>query len=151
MTLDDWQSIARELQAALKDDVIEASVKQLPAEIYAVSGREIISKLKSRRGHLEEYATDYYKFIAQQVDIIGSEEQERFAINRGNNETSVNIFRISKDAGTDSKAFYSRTFKNDETNGIWKHSSQVAEGTVCIQAIVSSAIFYFARRVSFFI
>jgi hypothetical protein len=118
LTLNDWQSLAKELQAALTDSVIEASVKQLPAEIFPISGNEIISKLKAHRSHLVEWATDYYKFIAKQVDVIGSSKREHFEINRLNNETAVNIFKINKEGERKDKPFYSRVFKSDETEEI---------------------------------
>lgn len=116
LTLSDWQTIATQLQQALTDDVIETSVKQLPPEIYAVSGNEIVSKLKARRSHLVEYATTYYKFIAQQVDVIGSSKDELFEIvHLDDQKTSLNISRRGK---TKMQPFYSRTFDAAETNEI---------------------------------
>lgn len=118
LTLNDWQSIAKELQTALTDQVIEASVKQLPSEIFPISENEIISKLKARRGRLVEWATDYYKFIAKQVDVVGSSKREHFEINKLNNETAVNIYKITKEGERKDKPFYSRVFKSDETEEI---------------------------------
>lgn len=118
LTLNDWQSIAKELQAALTDPVIEASVKQLPPEVYPISGGEIISKLKARRAHLTEWATEYYKFIAKEVDVIGSNKKEYFEIDRRDNESTVNIYGTAKEGQRKDKPFYSRVFKSDETEEI---------------------------------
>ena len=78
LILNEWQNLAKELQQQLTDNVIEKSIKQLPPEIFAISGDDIIAKLKSRREHLGEYATKYYLFIAKDVDIVGSKEQGIF-------------------------------------------------------------------------
>lgn len=118
MTLGDWQNVAKELQQSLRDNVIEASVKQLPPEAFAISGIEIIGKLKSRRDHLVEYATDYYKFIAKEVEIVGSKRAEAFEVNRINDEeTAVKVFRISKGMKQD-LPYYSRLFKSGETREV---------------------------------
>src|SRR4051812_12306974 len=56
MTLDDWLRAAHIIQQTLTDKIIERSVQRLPPEIFAVSGNELITKLKSRRDHLAKYA-----------------------------------------------------------------------------------------------
>ncbi len=117
-TLEQWQTQAKSLQQALTDNVIEASIRQMPAEIFAISGNEIIAKLKSRRDHLSEYATEYYTFLAKEVEIVGSKKNEVFQIDRRDNETSINLYKINKEGQTKAAPFYSRTFKNDETKEI---------------------------------
>ena len=116
--LNEWQNLAKELQQQLTDDVIERSIKQLPPEIFAISGEEIIAKLKSRRGHLVEYATKYYLFMAKDVDIVGSKDREYFEVNSINdNETEVNVYDI-KDGEKRDTPFYSRSFLANETSEI---------------------------------
>lgn len=119
VTLDQWQTQARSLQQAITDNVIEASIKQMPPEIFAIRGNEIIAKLKSRRSHLVEYATEYYKFLAKEVEIVGSKKDEYFEVNKLNsNETAVNVYKINKEGKKQDDPFYSRTFKADETKEI---------------------------------
>ena len=125
LTLEQWLAQARSVQQALTDNVIEASIKQMPPEIFPISGNEIIAKLKSRRDHLHEYAETYYKFLAKEVEIVGSKKNELFEINRGDNETIINLYNINLPAGKAGKEgqrksdpFYSRTFKNDETKEV---------------------------------
>lgn len=65
LTASDWENSIRELQAGLSDSVIDASVKRLPPEVYALSGRMIAAKLKSRRNALHAPAMKYYKFISR--------------------------------------------------------------------------------------
>lgn len=116
LTLDQWLSEAKALQQSLTDNTIEASIKQMPPEIFAISGNELIAKLKARRNDLQEYAAQYYHFLAKEVEVVGSKSSEYFDVNRLNdNETQVNIFNITKEGKKAEQAFYSRTFKNNET------------------------------------
>jgi hypothetical protein len=72
----------RELQARLTDASIEKAVRHLPAPIFALSGEEIISKLKKRRDDLNKNAAKYYSFIAEEADITGTRRQETFTVTR---------------------------------------------------------------------
>lgn len=119
LTLDQWQAIAKDLQQSLTDGIIEASVKKMPPELFPISGNEIIEKIKSRRDHLLDYATEYYKFLAKEVDITGSEKNELFEVKRLNDEqTSVSIYKITNEGNTKKKPFYSRIFNTSETKEI---------------------------------
>lgn len=117
--LDVWTNAAKELQESLTDQVIEHAIRQLPPEIYSVSGAEIIRKLKARRKQLVEFAQDYYKFLAEEVDIPGSEKHERFVITRLNDqETKVSIYKIKKTGEVETTPSYERTFNRNETKEI---------------------------------
>ncbi len=118
MTLRDWINAADTLQQALTDDVIEASVHELPSEIFKISGKELIEKLESRRAHLQKYATEYYRFLAKQVDITGSNKSENFEVDGSAAGTTVKIFRIDSASNRDDTAFYERTFYPSETKEI---------------------------------
>lgn len=114
-----WISIANDLQQRLTDAIIEKSLKQLPPELFSISGEEIISKLKSRRNNLVTYAEHYYRFITKQVEITGTEQDELFEIKRVNgNETQVNLYDLNKENQPKKDPFYSRTFNGNETDEI---------------------------------
>jgi hypothetical protein len=117
MVLSDWQTTAQDLQQLLTDAVIDKAVKQLPAEIYNVCGKDISTKLKARRTHLVEWATTYYYFISEEVQIHGSNHDEVFEVNNSNDETTVKVFSKHAYQKNDS-AFYTRTFKPNETKEI---------------------------------
>ena len=119
VTQEQWESIAKSLQQSITDIVIESSIKQMPPEIFAIRGNEIIAKVKSRRNHLAEYATEYYKYLAKQVEVVGSKGNEYFDINRLNdNETAIDLYKINKEGKKHDSPFYSRTFKNVETKEV---------------------------------
>ncbi|MGB8190683.1 MAG: ShlB/FhaC/HecB family hemolysin secretion/activation protein [Chitinophagaceae bacterium] len=117
--LDTWINTAKELQSALTDDVIEAAVKQLPDEVYPLSGDKIADKLKSRRNNLVQFATDYYGFLAEEVDVPATEQKEYFEIIRLNEkETKVSIYSLNGENTKSAAPYYERTFKNSETKEI---------------------------------
>ena len=114
-----WISIAKDLQLRLTNDIIESSIKKLPPEVFPISGPEMISKLKSRRDHLVEYASDYYSFLTKEVEITGTKDGEYFEINVLNkNETEIKIYDLGKKGNRDKVPFYSRKFFSNETKEI---------------------------------
>jgi len=118
LPLEDWIRIAKELQTALTDSVIEAGIRQMPEELFPISGPEMIAKLKSRRQYLDKYAKDYYKLLAREVNVVGSHETEKFVITSNDSGLiRVRVHGFSKQ-GEPKEAFYDRTFYPDETNEI---------------------------------
>ncbi|RYF91021.1 MAG: hypothetical protein EOO03_02355 [Chitinophagaceae bacterium] len=119
LTLQQWMQAADELQQALTDKVIDDAVAHLPKEIYPISGPGIAAKLKTRVKHLDSYAKDYYSYLATEVDVTGTEDDDFFEINRVNDTaTAVNIFKISNKGKKADMPFFSRVFNNRETNEI---------------------------------
>jgi hypothetical protein len=117
LLLNDWLAVAGELQQALTDSIIDAAMKQMPAPIYNISGAETAAKLKRRRDDLQTYATQYYRILAQQVDIVGTNQKEIFEVQRLNNDsTKITVYNAAK--GT---AVYERTFLSAETKRIRLH------------------------------
>ena len=114
-----WINEATQIQQALTDNVIELAVQQLPPEIFPISGNKIISNLKERRNKLVNYARDYYLFLAKEVDVPGTADNEKFEIKRNEDaSTQINIYKITNQGKTKEQPFYSRTFYNNETKEI---------------------------------
>lgn len=119
VTKEEWINIATDIKNKLPDNIIDDAVKQMPAEVYAISGPEIAAKLKSRRELLAGYAEDYYLFLSKEVEITGTEKNEFFEVKRlSDDETEVNIYKITKEGKTKDNPFYHRVFKTNETNEI---------------------------------
>ncbi|CAN5368304.1 hypothetical protein BH20BAC1_BH20BAC1_00710 [soil metagenome] len=118
LTKEDWLNIANNLKSAMTDETIMEGIKRLPPEIYSIYGEELISKLRSRREQIPEYAMKYYYFLAKEVEIIGTKGAEYFDITpleHGN--LSVKLFNKTKDGEKEETPFYSRIF-GDETNEV---------------------------------
>ena len=119
VTLEEWTAIANDMKLLLTDKIIDDAIMLLPKEVYPISGPEIASILKSRRNSLPEIAEAYYRILAKEVEITGSEKNELFDISRSvDGNTTVNIYKITKEGEVKKDALYTRVFKHDQTNEI---------------------------------
>lgn len=118
-SLETWLSIAKELQQSLTDEIIERSIKQLPPEVYNISGPGLISKLKSRRDKLADFAKEYYLILAKEVEVTGTQQRELFDITGiTDNEIKVAIYDLKSDGSPKAEPFYLRNFYANETKEI---------------------------------
>jgi len=60
---EEWETIIRDFQENISDSVIESAIKKQPPEIFAIRGKELIEKLKSRRDGLFRHALKYHDFL----------------------------------------------------------------------------------------
>ena len=119
LEFEDWMKAAKSLQESITDEVIIESVKGLPPEIYSVSGQELIEKLKSRREQLPDIVRDYYPFIAEEVEITGTEDREYFEVKRlDSGKLALSVYRIKKSGEKENKPYYQRNFIPSETKEI---------------------------------
>jgi hypothetical protein len=79
LTRDDFDTIARRVQAAITDEVIEQAIGQLPAEWRerTTAPTRLRSALRSRRDSLPVVAMALYRQLATDVDIYGTDDDER--------------------------------------------------------------------------
>ncbi len=115
---EDWAAMVDSIQQSLGDDIIDASLKDWPAPIHRHSAEETARKLKARRDSLENFARDLYLFLAEEVDIVGSDKDELFEITRISAASlRINVYKLSKSDQT-RQVMYSREFKVSETKEI---------------------------------
>ncbi|MFD2245058.1 hypothetical protein [Pontibacter ruber] len=121
LSRDDWQRIARQMQAALTDQVIERAVRQFPRAVYNLIGKDVTQALKNRRDELPEAAKKMYKILAQEVTIAGSDLVEQFLVKRLlEGQVEVTITRPASGAAPE-KTLYHRVFNPKETERIILH------------------------------
>ncbi|MGF1669531.1 MAG: metallophosphoesterase, partial [Balneolaceae bacterium] len=75
-----WIEIAEDLKVKITDEAIEEAVRNLPAPDFEIHGEETISKLKSRRDKVVEFAERYYEYVAKELEIVGTKKQDLFVI-----------------------------------------------------------------------
>lgn len=115
---EDWESVAKELQASITDEVIENAIRTWPETIFKLHGEDIIKKLKGRRNIISKYAKRYYKVLAKNVDVVGTKKDELFKVERIDNQsTKVSVYRLSKKDKVGA-LIYERIFKTKETKEI---------------------------------
>jgi len=112
-----WFEQARYIQDNLTDGVIEEAFGKLPKEVQDEVSEDIKTKLKSRRGHLEDIASRYYDYLTKLVIMTGTDKDDHIEITRNNDVTKVEISRI-KDGKVQSP-FRERTLYANETKEIW--------------------------------
>jgi len=117
LTAQEFQDLARELQEAITDEVIEQAVRQYPDTVFHLIGESTRTKLRNRRDKLHEAAQQFYKVLARDALIIGTDQEEKFEVKRLNDEeTAVTVYRKA-----DGKQVYHRVFRRSETKQITLH------------------------------
>ncbi len=110
-----WDEIAKELQANITDDVIQTAVGRFPAEYRTIEGSFVEQALRARRDALPEIATQFYEFLARDVDIRGTNLDE-VAVVESKEDGSVSVHVSEKQNSTN--AYYNRTFLENETDEV---------------------------------
>ena len=114
---EDWQKEIAEIQKGLTKEVIDEAFKAAPDGVNKLrpETRDIVLY---RVEHLEEHARHFYKTLAKEVDVVGSNKREDVEITRINNDsTKVQMWSVSK-KGNRKKLIFDRTFLTDETKEI---------------------------------
>jgi hypothetical protein len=112
-----WKQIADSMRAQLTDAAIARTVQALPDTAQHLMGAAITAGLQGRRDQLDQLARRQYLRLARHVNVVGTEENERFVVQRIDNErTLVEVYRKVKKA--DDERVYQRTFLRSETKEI---------------------------------
>jgi len=112
-----WVDIAKDLQKRLTDEEIEKALSVMPKEVYENDGKFLEASLKERRENLASFARRYYKVLARQVDIVGSDNNEYVEVEYSNDGTTVKLYDAS-DEGEKKGKIYERTFYASETKEV---------------------------------
>jgi hypothetical protein len=113
LTWADWEAVARDLQGRLTDPVIEAAVRRLPEEHYKLGGPLLATRLKARRDALLSAARKYYRLLAAEVAIHGSDGVENVEIAPGEDGTV-----LVTTTGDDGALRFRRHFRPAETSEV---------------------------------
>ncbi|MDH3458471.1 MAG: hypothetical protein OER90_16635, partial [Gemmatimonadota bacterium] len=111
-----WDSVAADLESRLTDSVIDAAVRALPPEYYAVDGARLTRALMSRRDQLAQAARDYYRLLAGEAEVHGTDAAETVVIDRLQDGASdIRMYAGTTGADRSSAPFWSRRFHREET------------------------------------
>lgn len=114
----DWKNAVDTFLLEVTDSVIEKALHQQPKEIFSFSGPKIINTLKERRNYIKDEAVQYYKFLAKEVEVTGSDKDELFDIKRNEDgSVEVTVYKL-KDERKPATELYHRIFLPNETNEI---------------------------------
>jgi hypothetical protein len=111
----DWKQAVDKFISQMTDNVIERALALQPREIYPISAAEIIATLKERRNHLAAEVMDYYKFLAEDVNVTTSDKKELINVTLGNDGSAhLEIYKITKE-GEQSHKMFDRVFNPAHT------------------------------------
>ena len=125
----DWIAAAEKLQNNISLKDIEESVMALPVEVQSISGKTIQDKLKRRREDLKVYAEEFYELLANQVDVVGTNERERFEVSRkADGATLVEVFSDETDERLFSRLFLPAETREIRLYGLHGNDAFIVEG-----------------------
>ncbi|MEO1230462.1 MAG: hypothetical protein AAFZ18_16300 [Myxococcota bacterium] len=112
-----WLAVAAEVQAAVTDDLIEASVGRLHPKAVELDGETIAKKLRSRRDGLLKAAERFYAQLNEKVVVLGSEKRDLVHVTyETEGKVRVQLRRAKK--GPSSPPYYDRLFLPDDTKEV---------------------------------
>ncbi|OQP66992.1 metallophosphoesterase [Niastella vici] len=104
----EWDSVTTVFRQQLPDTAIIRAVKQMPPEIFAINGKQTISRLISRRNELQKQSIKYYDFLSKRVTILGSNKTEYFKV--FNEGKSIRVQVLAREEKDTSFVKYDRLF-----------------------------------------
>lgn len=113
-----WREAAEQMKARVTDEVIERAARRMPPEWYAIDGARLASALKRRRDTLVEEADRFYRHLAGQVDVQGTNASEVARVRRlDGGAVQLEVARRGAD-GTAEEPYFSRLFAPGETEEV---------------------------------
>ncbi len=116
----EWDAVAADLVTKLTDGVIDDAVHHLPPEMYAIAGPALTEALRARRDQLPRAAGEFYRLLARDVDVRGTERaDDAQVLRKADGSVELAIYRRDERSGQRlGPAFFHRTFQADETDEI---------------------------------
>jgi hypothetical protein len=109
-----YREVARDLQSAWSDEILEKAVAQLPPEWQAVDNGFILGALKARRSELVQYVERFYKAVAKRVDVHLTDQNEIVTITASDSEhTTINASVAGAPA-----PYFTRMFDAEDTKEV---------------------------------
>ena len=141
LTREDFEQVALHVQQAIDDDVIDAVIAELPPRWRdeTMAAERLRQVLNARHAGLPVIALEFYRDLAGEVDVYGTEEDEHADIvKHQNGEVTVMItgredaelaevvrhedgsvtMALSTSASNGTAPFYQRTFRPRETKEV---------------------------------
>jgi hypothetical protein len=113
-----WDSVARALQARLTDEVIEATAARLPPSYVPLDSARLADALKKRRDHLPEAARRYYRHLAGEVEVHGTDRDEIAEVHREDGRFTEVSLAVAGENGEANEPYFRRRFDRQETKEV---------------------------------
>lgn len=114
---DDWDSVATALRSRITDSVIEASAARLPASYLPLDSTRLADALKARRDAIPEAARDFYRHLAGEVEVHGTDRDEVVTVHRRDGRFTEISLAVMEE-GQAGEPYFTRRFDHDETKEV---------------------------------
>ena len=95
LNANDFRLEAEAMRASLTDAVIAKALQAGPAETRAAIATRLAPLLRARREQLPELAKHYYKILAEEAWLVGTDKAERFMVSAaGEGQLRVKLFAL---------------------------------------------------------
>ena len=111
-----WDSIATALQGKITDGVIDDAVHQMPPELRAKNEAWLAGALKHRRDALPDAARRFYRLLAAEAEVFGSDKAERVTAVRAEGRTLDLTVRAADDSAA--APLFHRRFDRADTKEV---------------------------------
>lgn len=138
MDKEEWMATARDVQAALTDDVIHQALIRWPEPAYELDGKTVEEKLKTRRDDLVKAAEKHFDILYKRPDVLGSEGDDEIRLayaEDGTMRLTIRPYEVASVEGgrvvapvqssteiasapSPDPVYYDRTFRPEETKEI---------------------------------
>jgi hypothetical protein len=113
---EEWLATAREVSAAVTDDVIRATVARLPEAYERLIGSELVERLARRRDDLPRAAVALYEMLSRRVDVAGTDRPELFQVEYlAGGDVQVRVSILDDVPQT---PYFTRRFRRHETREV---------------------------------
>lgn len=109
-----WDAVARDVRAALTDEVLDRAVGLLPPEYAPKDAARLLAGLKARRDGLLEQADRFYRFLSGSVDVFCTDQAEQVSAVRD----PTGDLELSVTAAGSPQPYFRRLFRKAETDEV---------------------------------
>jgi surface antigen Omp85-like protein len=109
-----WDSVARLLKPRLTDAAITKAARAMPPEFYPLDGPRLEKALRGRRDHFDRMSDRYYRMLAHQAEVYGSDKADQAVVDRQAGATVVTL-------SANGKQYFRRSLPSDETQEVRIH------------------------------
>jgi hypothetical protein len=113
-----WNEVARQVQEALTDTVIEEAVGRMPPEYFRLVGPKMIRTLRTRRAKLADAAMEYYEMLAREPEVWGTEEADYADVVKNADGTTEVRLSAVEEGGNPGPPWFDRVYRPSETREI---------------------------------
>ncbi|MGI9043912.1 MAG: hypothetical protein ACR2GK_07270 [Gemmatimonadaceae bacterium] len=109
--------IAQRVTSLITDATIEQAISRLPPEWRVIEADRLRTTLRARRDGLTSFANEFYEWLATEVDVHGTDQDEHALITRHDDGRVTVALRGAQDSAA-AASFSTRTFIPAETNEV---------------------------------